>query len=529
MKNINYAVAIILFFLPLQTAFAYSQPSIRVNCTHYKMGVQNTFPYTLKVYVARGSDIIVSPTFFYANETRNFYGRYTKNNLQKTRIVCRYDEDTYQIDHKANNQKLHNDLNELEKNKDAAIYQSQIDLAAKIAAQAASTVQTNRDDGAIVSFFKWIVRNGGRVVKAVYAIKEEFKSLSTKHYNSYGEFFQDLRNKKIEKEKVEALSQLLSKSLNISEKTSEYTINAALYYLQEEEEIESRYKEVKALLNKQNDLVESEIKVLKTNFSFERDNTYNAFAIADKRMDLRPFTPNFTISIDPLVKGNDLNEFWASDYDKLFTNKDGDNNLEWSDGLWNKSLGGSLGFVVSPEMKLRGDVYAKLYANIGYHQFGYYMDTTYKLNRNFFATIPTNAKTFNVSEPIQFEQRNTSVGLTARFFVKRHLIIDVNGGYMKQSGRLNLYQSKLTSGHTWANEQIKIVEDSYTPFGGFRIGYGYNHFHRGTHFSVGVDFYKTHQSNTTAYKITESKSDKPIGFGSNGLHYKVYVGLTTAF
>jgi hypothetical protein len=530
MKNITYFIAVMLFCLSLQTAFANIPPSIELSSTHYSMTMRNAFPYTLKIYAAKGKDIIVPSTFFATNQTISFDGRFTKNNLQKTKIVCRYDEDTYQIDFKANNQRLDTDLNQLQKNKDDAIFQSQKDLGVKLTAQAFSTVTTNSNDGPVASFFKWISRIGGRATKFVYTLKEEFKSIQKKQYNSYLDLLIDLKKKNKTEKDIQDLSKILSKHLNISEKTSEYGINAVLYYLEESQEIEVRYEEAKKLLIEQHDKVDAEIKAYKADDSFETNHTYNnAYAIANKPMDLRPFTPNFTVSIEPFIIGNNLNEFWTSDSDKLLTDKDGDNKLEWSDGLWNKSLGGSIGFVVSPEMRLGSDSYAKLYANVGYHQFGYYLDTTYKLSRNFFATIPSSAKTFNVSEPIQFQQNNTSLGLTARFFIKKHLIIDVNGGYMKQSGTLNLYQSKLTSGHTWVSEQIKIVEDSYTPFGGLKIGYGYNHKHSGTHLSVGVDFYSTRQTNTTAYKITESKTDKPIGFGSNALHYKIYFGLTTAF
>jgi hypothetical protein len=530
MKNTIYWVAIILFCLPTHTAFANIPSSVELNCTHYEMTVRNTFPYTLKISATKGKDAIVPATFFAANQTMSFDGRFTKNNLQKTKIVCVYDESTYQIDFKANNQKLEADTNQLRKNKDDAISQSQLDLGVKLAAQTASTATTSSNDGPIASLFKWISRIGGRATKFVYTLKEEFKSIQKKQYNSYLELLIDLKKKNKTEKDIEDLSKILSKHLNIKEKTSEYGINAVLYYLEESQEIEVRYEDTKKLLIEQHDKVDAEIKACKADDSFETNHTYiNAYAIANKPMDLRPFTPNFTVSIEPFIIGNNLNEFWTSDSDKLLTDKDGDNKLEGSDGLWNKSLGGSIGFVVSPEMRLGSDSYAKLYANVGYHQFGYYLDTTYKLSRNFFATIPSSAKTFNVSEPIQFQQNNTSFGITARFFVKKRLIIDLNGGYMKQSGTLNLYQSKLTSGHTWVSEQIKTVEDSYTPFGGLKIGYGYNHKHSGTHFSVGIDFYSTSQMNTTAYKITESKTDKPIGFGTNGLHYKIYFGLTTAF
>jgi hypothetical protein len=527
MKKHIVVLAIIAFCLPFLKVFANTDPIIQVNCTHYVMHIKNNFPHTLKISVEKGSEVLMKPKIFSTGKLDSLSGKFTSNKLQNTRIICRYDEQTFSIDKEANDLVYANSLKDLRDRYDAVLVASLEDFGIRVAAKVASGTKTYSDDNMIISFFKWITRNSGKVIVMAYEVKDEFKAISNGKYNDLTSFLKALKDNKEDEKTIKAISAIIDRNnAFVDEKTKEYAIKAALIYLQEIKEINSNYQEAQVYFDKEHKRVEAKITVLKdTRYT----QIHNAYMVAQKPMNLQTRTPNFTLSLEPLVKGGALNEFWKPTPDRLFVDADGDNTLEWSDGLWNKSFGGSFGFAVSPEMNLGKGVDAKLYAMVGYHQFSYTLDTAYKLSRNFFATTSTNSRIFNVSEPLKFEQHNISAGLACRFFLQKRFILDLKGGYIKQSGILNLTQSELSTGYTWANPKIKIVEDTYIPFGGIKLGYGLNNFHGGAQFCVGVDFYKAQQSNNTTYKITETKTDKPIGFGSDKLNYRLNIGITMSF
>lgn len=523
----KYLYTLVIFFLFLTVDLNGSNP-ISVEASRYHMSVRNTFGYSLKVYAKKGSNIYLQPRLLAPGESFYLNKNFTKSKLRRIKFYCRYDDEAFSKDTRANNERHENSMRQLNANKIAADNSAKEDFFLKLGYHAASNVETNTDDNWVISGLKWLIRNIGRAGKVYFSIKENFKEYQNKKYNNYEELFLDLAKKGIEGKIIEELSEEFDKSIGLKEGTSEYVVNAILYYIQQMEEFEEKYRNIESRLNQEHENSQAYITKLKSDFGF--DHEYIAYDIAIKPLDMKSVTPNFTVTIDPFINGGRLNNFYGRMQDGLFQNKDGDDELEWSDGLWNKYLGGSFGFVVSPEMRLgKKGSYSKIYANIGYHQIGYKLDSAeYRLSNNFFSSIPPNSTGFTLSEPMRFEQTNLSGGLTWRFFIKRHMIIDLCGGYIRQNGVLNMSYSELSQGYSWKNEKIKIVDEKIVPFGGLRLGYGFNKFHNGTHFSLGVNLYEVNHTNITDYSIKD-KTDNPIEFKSNGLHYKVYIGLTKSF
>jgi hypothetical protein len=379
----------------------------------------------------------------------------------------------------------------------------------------------------LLSEFKRFI---GALGKTYYTLKESWMAYQKKNYNNYEELFKDLENAGVSYITIKYLSASIQNKFGIKASTSEYVIKAILYYIQQSTEIENFYTSYLSKINDHKDQEFEAIKKLKTDVSFESTHIYSAYNIAVKPLDMKTITPNFTLTIDPFISGNRLNEYFLPLRDALMESQGSNKQLDWSDGLWNKYLGGSFGFNVSPEMRLsKKGLYSKIYASVGVHHFGYKLHHDgYRLGSQFFSTVPQNSLGFILSEPIRFEQTNISGALTWRFIIKRSFIFDILGGYIHQNSILNLSQSELSQGYSWSQDKIRIVDDQIVPFGGVRLGLGANRFHNGTHLSVGANFYHVNHSNITDFIIKDS-ADNDISFGSNRIHFKIYTGMTFAF
>jgi len=157
------------------------------------------------------------------------------------------------------------------------------------------------------------------------------------------------------------------------------------------------------------------------------------------------------------------------------------------------------------------------------------------LSTNFFETSPATSPGFRLSRPLRYEQIDIAGELTWRFFLGKNIIFDLNGGYAKQTGTLNLNNSVLSEGYTWTEDFLPITDEQYAPFYGAKFGIGKNNFGRnkklkGIHLTGGVQFTQPQLQNTTDYRFVQTSTDRAIGFGSEGAWvYRVFVGVGFGF
>ena len=493
----------------------------------YNLSITNTYKYHLSVTLEtrkKSTTRIMSPYSYWKMD-----GYFSKGKLKNKTVLCDYNSETYSLDKKILDNDLSNTLTSLRRQRDNEDNSAFRDLEIKILAELASKFHTNTDNW-IIDGLSWVARGVGNTIKMAYSFKELIEEINSMNYKSYDELFTDFLADRFEKAAVARASELIEREIGLNSETSEYVINAVLYYLGKSTQIQYQYEEnIEKAEDRHAQLIE-EITALRDDRSFQRDHTYNLYDITRKPIDFRTKTPNFILSLEPLCYGSGLNKYWNSPPEKVLTDKDNNDELEWSDGLWNTTAGGSLRFSVTPEMKISKHLYSRVYAGASFYNTSYKHKNGISLSNNFFSTTPANSTPFTVSEPLSFEHNRLSLDLAWRFYIGRVLFFDLNGGYSRQNGVLNLKKSELSEGYSWAKTSINLVEENYQPFFGAKLGIGRNRFHKGTHLSCGVHFFKIDHTNTTDYSITETATDFPIHFDSEGKYvYRIFVGLSTAF
>lgn len=550
MKQVAFLTT--LFAMVLVQTFAFPTDNlISISCDHYKMNIRNTSNYTLKIYAMQGSEVLAPAEITYIGRDRSdIRGRFTRHKLDNMTIHCRYDEDTYYIDSKDNEILYNERCKNLLRYTEEQMMLSLKKFIVSIAAEEATKLKKNSDDWWIERAGKDLLNFLGGTTKWTISRYDDLKTLGTnlsqfqkKTYsddiNGIKELIEDIertiKNERDIDKDIEKVVDELFKALenSIREDSKKYYKKRTLYFGQDILDDLNFYIDKKRIIKDVFERREADIYALKRDLDFTKRNKYNALMLASKNhLDLRPYTPYWVISIDPIVKGNRLNDFWGRMPDAIFEKPSSGGDLEWSDGLWNKYFGASMGFAASPEIVFNSNKlsYGRFFITIGYNQVGYRLDSTqFRLSNNFFKTLPNNRlEKFSLSEPIRFDQTNILAGLNFRWVYDKFLMIDVTGGFLKQSGILDLSHSELSPAFTWANTNIKIVDDAYVPYYGFKLGYGVNHFHAGTHFTIGANFYKVDQNNITNYKISDNEGNA-IEFKSNRLHYKLNIGLSTSF
>jgi hypothetical protein len=545
MKKTFLTIILIPFFLA-HVAFA-SDNKIKVVCTGYRMNITNISNHSLKIYALRGREVFASAQLVEAGGSMSINKMFTKAKLRKISIICRYDEDAFYKDKKTNESNHEQRLNNLSESTINSFKASATKFGATVSAQYLSTIKTESNDDWLTRTAKSFGRGLGNLTKGgVYAyesaknLSKNLQEVDNKQYSNFFNFAEDLKKLiKNEKELHPLVDEVLSPLLDAikedvnwaDEKSKQYYKKRILYLAQDLIDDFKQSIQREKVIEQEYDNRANELKRLKDDNNFANRNTYNAYIAASQNfLDLKKKTPIFTLSVEPLCYGSDLNQYWKSPSERLFKDEDKDNQLEWGEGLLNSTLGGSIGVTVSPEMWLGANLPSRLYAEFGYYQTLYRMntDTKFRLSNNFFSKAPTGNAGFSIANPPIFYQQKMSFGLTWRFFIGRKMILDLNGGYDKISGKLDLSEATLSQGFVWASEKVNIVNDISVPHYGLKLGYGFNKF-RGVLLSCGAQFYDSKQENLTLYKLTDSNLNKPISFSSDKLNYRLFVGFTTQF
>lgn len=491
-----------LFFVALLLLWAHLNLSagsdlIEVQARRYEITIKNTFTYTLKVHLikknGKAESRVLSPQEQWVKK-----GYFSSATLKKTTIVAEYNMRTFQID------------------------KSKAD-------RAISAINRREQEQQVWNFFKGALIEAAknsryRLIKffgyaADYTQKAEqlHARLLSKDYNG---LMNDLFRYGGEYVAVEGGGHLLREH-GMNKMAARSMISGAIAAMEDTRDHRA-YQHVSYFL-------EGALTIL-FDKNFERIHTYSVFSVA-KSLDLNTRTPGVLLSVEPLSTGADLNTYWKSSPDKLLVDKDKNKEFEWGNGLTNNIFGGSFSVALSPEIKFSSGFYSRLYGGLSYYSTAYELGAeNFSLSGNFFKSVPAGGHGFSIEAPLSFQHQRLGFDLNWRFFVGNALFLDLNGGYVRHSGQLNLKNSTLSDGYSWDSEKVKLVNEYFTPNFGAKIGIGHNGFHKGAHLTCGLQLFKMDHQNVSAYQITDLSTDQEVSFGSGDQWiHRINVGLNFAF
>jgi hypothetical protein len=496
----------------IQSVYAQNNRPVAVSyISYYGIRVKNVSDVHIKVRVTRKGQNELN-TMTNPGQEYDIDKVFKKSIARNTSIFYRYDNEMYSIDKREAELKKDNTIKAIDNSKATLEKNINREFLNRAAAAVAASIEIKSDDIFLERLAKWILRNGGRAVSGAYEAKDFYNTFLNKPYRNYQEFLYDLAQNHIEGKIVDELSRVVRENLGTDEKVNKRVINAMMFYVQESSELPKRIQERKQIA--QNEYQNRITYISSLRQSSNVNGQYTLIDVLPNDADFRTVTPNFTITLNPVIYGANLNRYWK----------------ECSDEFLLQSIGAKLNVAISPEIRLGEHSFSKFYLTGEYSQYSYALDSTIdvRLSKNFFVDVPANTNTFQRSNPFEFYQRNIALGLTYRMLLGRSFIIDLTGGYIQQTGILNLDVSELR-GLTWKNPTIEIDKKTYIPYAGLQIGFGNNNFHRGTHITVGGYLFSPTHINSTEYIMTDGGLSKPIYFNSDGISYKVAIGLSFSF
>lgn len=197
-------------------------------------------------------------------------------------------------------------------------------------------------------------------------------------------------------------------------------------------------------------------------------------------LDLRTTTPMFSVSFSPIYFIQNLNDSWLAPTELGF-----DPDKVIGQGFFNNTLQFQVSGMISPEFEVIPNLaYARLYGSLIYQRLSYELNSlaVYDLSSNYLATV-TNppAETYTISSLDDIALQTTGLGVSAslRTMFKDFIFIDLEGGFLSRSGRLNFGQEE---GHFNDEPDVlqitydgrKVTEGSPSAFGKIKAGLGYN-------------------------------------------------------
>lgn len=552
--------AILVFFLVTFSSLSYGQNSkLDVTSNAYEMTIVNISDLTLNIQT-RGRKNTGKKTLD-IRDTLFLNGRFTEKKLSNIDIICSYNDKTLHTDSLRNYKNYISWQNNNENSLEYDLEQGLIKLGSTLSAQIAeSNFQKDSDDGYLEGIVKSTVNNISWATKKVVGAYESVKNIdknlramsnksyteeiNNKSYTNYFELIRDVSTLVKNEKELEPITKDLQAFLNKvsdivgdywEENTKEYVKERVVIFTQEVIEDSKKYirNSRKALASYEER--KSELLSYRNSDDFSETYTYQAWNLAKRNNpDFRIRSPKLLYSIDLFCFGSDLNKHLTSTPEKVLVKK-GEDDYDWGGALFNRNIGGGIHFPISKEQNYSKKFYSKIYGGISFYNSLFDIQEDIRITDNFFSTSPSNSTGFNLSEPIKYEHRKLSADIVWRFFIGDALFIDLNGGYSRHKGELNLNKSELSQGYEWENEVIEIVDESYQPFFGGKIGIGKNRFfgngkfENAGHLSIGVHFFKTNQTNNTEFLINDSNTDLPIQFNSNNKYiHRVHVGISIA-
>jgi hypothetical protein len=523
----KYLYSLVCAIILNQYSYSQRHPIIVTNADHYSISLKNTTTFHIRVKLDRNGKYVLN-TIVTPNQSNSVDKIFTKNIAKNTVVSYTYDNETFIRDKKASELNLENTLRTIDRRKVERENNIRQEFYSRVGAELAASVKTNSNDNFLIKIIKSLTRGGGKIAKTYYSYKDFYNKFVNKSYHNYTELLKDLAKNHIESKVVDELSNFVQSNLGTDKEVNKGVINAILFYVQELEELPQNLENEK--LNARNSQREylKLITSMKTSPTFNND--YTLFNELPEGTNFRTITPNFSLTIEPLVYGNDLNKYWEILPDKIFVTDPKTNSFSFGEGIGNSTFGGSLSFAISPEIILGENTFSKFYGNIGYSQYLYQLDSIpYRLSKTFFADIPNNSTGFSISNPIRFDQVNLVAGIDYKIFLGKIFTMGLSGGLIQQLGKLNLSSSELSQGYSWKVSEVEISDKTYIPYAGVQIGIGRNNFHRGTHLTLSGQVCKPQHVNITNYKIFDSLNNNIIDFDSENLNYKICIGLAFSF
>lgn len=529
--KVGLIVFITLLLIP--TLLCSQSDIISVAADRYYVNISNRADYTLSVKF-NGLKRTITPQGY-----TSFDGFYSKSKLSNSKIICSYNQATYLRDANRARDNWNQNKSRLKYKKEASEKDNQEVLRNKAIAESVINIEDESDDWWITKKLKEAGRFAGKSYKKYRNFVEEIDALQGIDNWDDLEDYLDFNYGKYRSD-IKYVSRQIERKFGTNKASNESMINAAIYYFEQLTKFNETYENGlrQAEKNYENRIAFLD-DLLASSSDFQNKHTYsNTYKLVQGDIDFSTKTPKVLLSIEPLVFGNSLNQNWDFAPEQILI-ETGENQYKFGNAFHDTSIGGSFKFSISPEVHLSKKnkaIYGRLFAGIGYYRAGYQLNgLDYSLSTDFFSTSPATSPGFTLSRPLRYEQIDIAGELSWRFFLKKNVVFDLNGGYARQSGTLNLSHSMLSEGYTWTDDFLAITDEQYAPFFGAKFGIGKNNFSRakklkGIHFSGGVQFSQPKLANVTDFRFVETSTDRNISFGSNGAWvYRVFIGLGFGF
>jgi hypothetical protein len=535
----------VLLFIILCCVWAHeklaAQSVVSADGSYYHLQLYNHNPHSATMEVYKGDKLVevrgVAPqsSFFVSGS------RFTKRKLNKMTVRYSYTQSNLNYDIKAATYQYDATVQQIQTS-EAIIQKKSIDkFMVKLTAIAAANLRASEGAGFWETLFFDALNFGGNIVITGFAITEGIGQMSeisrkldkirNQNYETLDSYLNALdkelkeyqQGQEIEK-MVRQIGQIVGNKLGLSQRATSQCKDAIAICVQE---LIGNSIESAAKIEQAQNIKDKRIAYLENVFQGNQRKSFNLLSLLPTNTHLKEDTPHVLVGFDPFVWGNNLNPYWTSAPETLFSA-----DSTGSVGAINAYFGASLGVPITYEFQV-GRTKSRLYAQVAYRQTGYWEDSLgMKFSRNFFATVPPNATRFTTTAPIRLQQSNISAQLTWRFFISSgyRSVLDLNAGCMRQTTVLDLSHAPLSTGFSWAVPQISISEPVYLPYGGIKWGYNTSgQIYKGARFSIGADVFKVKLENSSNFKLADGKTNQLVPFASDRVNYKIYLGFEASF
>lgn len=509
---------------------AFSQDKLCLTGSRYFYSIKNTSSFHLKVYNSKLNESkILKPSS--QNIKSNYLdswvenGNFRKSYFNRTKVYCTYDQQTFEIDYEGYEKLKGIQISQAKWRLDYNIDANLDNLLIKFGLIAISNIKTEPDDWAITKIAKGAARGSAELALKGIDYFESFEELAEINDLS------DLKSYLDENyEKAVLTNEVLRKIDFLDEKSTKRAINAIVGWA---ENIKIYHHDFELTLREIEKSFDSNVKYirgLKNDSYFKNQHTYTLSQIAIKPINCKTKTPTFIFSISPLHYGNSFNTDWGKPKETLFSDKDGDDEYEWEDGLINRNMAGGFKISVSPELKLSRSSLARVFLGVNYSLTSYQLSKRGSYSKSFFSQIE-NESNLILENPLTLDHSRLGSDLTLRMFLGKRIVFDILGGLAQNTNIINLKSTNINSGFSWSKEAIGLSDNYIKPYFGANLGMGKNKFHGGSHLLVGVNIFQFNSmSLPSEFSLEDADLDVPILFTPENIwNYRVYVGFDFSF
>lgn len=223
---------------------------------------------------------------------------------------------------------------------------------------------------------------------------------------------------------------------------------------------------------------------------------------------IRARAPNIVLSGSPILVSQPLNSYWTNVPDRMWEETAG-GNTEFSDGLINKIWSASLGIGISPAIRLGQGGVGKFYLYGHYQQLPYLLDFAnhkYTIDNAYFKNTSNRPPEFKV---VGMELDIRQYGLSPAFKVLTgNVIFDMGGGFQRSVAQTHFISPSFGNPNASLSyqEDVNVFENTSTPFGFAKLGFGRIRGNRGSVVSIGLVGLKPNYTFNNNFKIYSPSS-----------------------